>query len=83
MEYHEINHIKYWVNEYDAGFAWVSDHDEGPCFPTALEALQHAILNEQIIARNREADLAERLEDECFGTFREQVNATYNHFIRH
>jgi hypothetical protein len=68
---------RYWVDEFRDGFAWINAEDEGPCFPTALEAQQHAIVNEQVIARNREAALAELLEDECYGTYQEQVDSLW------
>lgn len=73
MEY-QINHTKYIIHEFPDGFAWVSSHDEGPCFPTALEALQHAINNERLISSAHEQELADRLEAEIYGTFEKQVN---------
>jgi hypothetical protein len=77
MEY-PINGTSYIIDEFQNGFAWVTDADESPCFDTALEALQHAIINEQVIAQNREAAQAQLLEDEVYGTYQQQVNAYYN-----
>ena len=79
----KINGTEYWIDEFKDGFAWVSDADESRCFPSALEAQQDAIRNEQIIAQNREAALADALEDECFGTYEQQRDSLYQYLIRH
>lgn len=78
-----INGTKYWIDEFHDGFAWLSCDDEGPSFPTALEAQQDAIRNERMIRRDREAELAERLEDEMHGTYEQQRDSLYQYLIRH
>lgn len=74
----KVNGVNYWIDEFQDGFAWSSNEDQGASFPAPLEAQQDALTREAMIIRDREADLAERLEDECFGTFREQVDALYH-----
>lgn len=73
-----INNQEYLIDSEDGLYWWSSRDDEMTGFGSALEAQQSAITHEAMIIRDREADLAERLEDECFGTFREQVDALYH-----
>ncbi len=72
-----LNGTKYWIDEFQGGFAWISNADESMCFSTALEAQADAIRNEHLISTRRDEEDAQHLEDELYGTYREQVNKLY------
>ena len=57
-----VNNTKYWIDEFEGGFAWVSRDDEGLfCYPTQAEAMQSAIDYERLkIEMRRAAEVSEQ-----------------------
>ena len=72
-----INGVKFWVDEFKDGFAWVSGELEGECFPTQLEAQQDAMNNEIEHIKATEARLEIEGDEREYGTHEQQAEAFY------
>lgn len=73
-----INGMEYRISEYDDGFAWVTDHNEGLfAYPTELEALQNAMDVDKMVSDAKEIQLALKQEEEKYGSYETQVNNLY------
>ena len=78
-----INGTEYWIDEFDAGWLWMSDDEEsGIYYATHNEALQGAM--DYVSQKEADEKYAEQeaLDDKLYGTYDEQVTKTYNSMIR-
>lgn len=77
-----INDVEFCIEEFDTGFAWVTENDQGKCFPTEVEAQQDAIDYVRIRDENIAAAKAEAENDAKYGTPEEQWARDYREAVR-
>ena len=74
----KINNTTYYIDEFADGYAWSTKDEESLfTFPTEIKALENAMQHERMVSNRLEEELAQRLEDEAYGTYQQQVNDLY------
>jgi hypothetical protein len=75
-----INGLRYWIDEFSDGYAWLTCADEGESFPTQAEAQQDALRHAHELLVEEEQE-REQERDNRYGSYEEQRFSAYRALI--
>lgn len=81
----QINSRAFIIDEFSENqWFWLCrEADSTLFFESACHAMQNAIYYVQYDLDDKENKLASKIEDECFGSYEDQVRKEYDYAIRH